>query len=105
MGLGMTRWAMTLPHHGVTRWMGGKPLRRAYSVCHHKYAARSATLHLLVHIFMEELGSNVIDHVGSCLQELFSKTVRLSGLVALNGETVLMALSHLGRMPWCTHLG
>ena len=43
---------------------GGKPTLRAFSVCHHKSAARSATLHLLVNIFMEEIGSNVIDHVG-----------------------------------------
>ena len=43
---------------------GGKPTLRAFSVCHHKSAARSATLHLLVNLFMEEIGSNVIDHVG-----------------------------------------
>ena len=33
---------------------GGKPTLRAFSVCHHTYDARSATLHLLVNIFMED---------------------------------------------------
>ena len=33
---------------------GGKPALRAFSVCHHKSAARSATLHLSVSIFMEQ---------------------------------------------------
>ena len=36
---------------------GGKPTLRAFSVCHHKSAARSATLHLLVNSIMDELGS------------------------------------------------
>ena len=43
---------------------GDKPTLRAFSVCHHKSAARSATQRLLVNIFMEEIGSKVIDHVG-----------------------------------------
>ena len=69
---------------------GGKPTLRAFSVCHHKYDVRSSTRRLNVNIFMDELGSDMIDHVGSCLQELFSNTVRLSGVIALNGVIALM---------------
>ena len=43
---------------------GGKPTLRAFNVCHHNSAARSTTLHRLVNTFMEEIGSNVFDHVG-----------------------------------------
>ena len=42
---------------------GGKPTLRALSGRHRKYAARSATLHLLVNIFIEEIGG-VLDHAG-----------------------------------------
>ena len=55
--------------------IGGHPTVRAFSVCHHKSAARSSTLHLLVNIFTEEIWSNLIDQVRgvfrSCSPKLF----------------------------------
>ena len=75
MGLGMARWVMTLPHHWGGTMVGGNRTLRAFNVRHHKSAARSATLHLRVNIFMEEIVSSVSEHAGSWLQALFSKTV------------------------------
>ena len=69
---------------------GAKPALRAFSACHHKSAARSDTRHLLVNIFIEEIGSNVFDHEDWCLQVEFIKGCSTEWLIALNGVMASM---------------